>query len=110
MQHFQPVPSTSKPSFEDSILLLPLVSLGNVPQLAADLIIASLEMRCIGVFDARDHVPMIGSRDDDCKDLPFFTPVERALCFLCQQRADAFAKCTKLRTPLSPYFISARLQ
>jgi proteasome assembly chaperone 2 len=96
MQHFQPVPKTTKPSFERSILLLPLVSLGNVPQLAADLIIASLEMRCIGVFDARDHVPMIGSRDDDCKDLPFFTPLERAPLLSVPIRADAFAKCTKL--------------
>jgi hypothetical protein len=83
MQHFAPL---DKPTLAGSTLLLPLVSLGNVPQLTADLILASLEMRCIGVFAAHCHVPIVAARDDDAA-LPFLTPVEgpapsRALCTL----------------------------
>ena len=43
----------------------PLVSTANVPQLSADLLIQSLDLQCIGVFDPQYLVPAIGGRDDD---------------------------------------------
>jgi proteasome assembly chaperone 2 len=42
----------------------PIVSTANVAQLAADLLIASLDLKCVGLFDARYLVPAIGPRDD----------------------------------------------
>ena len=42
----------------------PTVSTANVPQLAADLLIASLDLKCVGVFDPKYLVPAIGGRDD----------------------------------------------
>ncbi|KAI0253992.1 hypothetical protein BJV78DRAFT_1122050, partial [Lactifluus subvellereus] len=42
----------------------PVVSTANISQLAADLLIASLSLRAIGMFDPRDLVPVIGGRED----------------------------------------------
>ncbi|KAI9509734.1 PAC2 family-domain-containing protein [Russula earlei] len=45
-------------------LIVPVVSTANIAQLAIDLLIASLSLRIIGVFDPRDLVPVIGGRED----------------------------------------------
>jgi len=50
-------------SFKDSLLILPVVSLANLPQLAADLLIHSLNFRLVGTLSARDHIPLTGSKD-----------------------------------------------
>lgn len=42
----------------------PVVSAGNVAQLAADLLISSLALTHIGTFDPSDLVPAVGARDD----------------------------------------------
>ena len=42
----------------------PIVSTANVPQLAVDLLITSLALEQIGVFDSRDLVPVVGGRED----------------------------------------------
>jgi proteasome assembly chaperone 2 len=46
------------------ILSQPIISTANIGQLAVDLLIASLSLRCVGVFDARDLVPVVGGRED----------------------------------------------
>lgn len=53
----------------------PVVSAANVAQLAADLLIASLSLRLIGVFDSCDLVPVVGGRDDGEEGVS--TPLER---------------------------------
>jgi len=45
-------------------LVVPIVSAANVAQLAVDLLIASLSLRVIGLFDSRDLVPVVGGRED----------------------------------------------
>ncbi|KAI0320924.1 hypothetical protein OF83DRAFT_1206456, partial [Amylostereum chailletii] len=42
----------------------PIVSTANVSQLASDLLISSLELKCVGVFDPRDLVPVVGGREN----------------------------------------------
>ncbi|KAI0062892.1 hypothetical protein BV25DRAFT_1884520 [Artomyces pyxidatus] len=55
-------------------LIVPVVSTANVSQLAADLLIASLSLQSIGLFDSRDLVPVIGGREDDQEGVT--TPLE----------------------------------
>ena len=52
----------------------PVVSIANVAQLAVDLLIASLSLRKIGMFDPRDVVPVIGGREDGEEGIT--TPLE----------------------------------
>ena len=52
----------------------PVVSIANVAQLAVDLLIASLSLRKIGIFDPRDLVPVIGGREDGGEGIT--TPLE----------------------------------
>ncbi|KAH9813202.1 PAC2 family-domain-containing protein [Melampsora americana] len=52
--------SSKKPIFKDSILIIPIVSLGNVPQLAVDLLIQSTSFNRIGNLDSSDHIPILG--------------------------------------------------
>lgn len=53
----------------------PIVSVGNVAQLAADLLIASLKLDRVGVFDPKYLVPVVGAREDGTDGLT--TPIER---------------------------------
>jgi len=52
-------------NIEGKILIAPIVSTANVGQLAADLIISSLDLHRIGIFDPRNLVPVVGAREDD---------------------------------------------
>ncbi|KAK7035452.1 hypothetical protein VNI00_011745 [Paramarasmius palmivorus] len=45
-------------------LIIPVVSTANVSQLAADLLIASLGLVRIAVFDSRYGIPLVGSSED----------------------------------------------
>lgn len=40
------------------------MSTANVSQLAVDLLIASLSLKQVGIFDPRDLVPVVGGRED----------------------------------------------
>ena len=51
----------------------PVVSVGNVSQLAADLLIENLGLEQIGIFDSRDLIPVVGPRE---KGLGISTPLE----------------------------------
>ncbi|KZV69914.1 hypothetical protein PENSPDRAFT_685931 [Peniophora sp. CONT] len=53
-----------------------IVSTANVPQLSADLLIASLDLKCVGVFDPQYLVPAIGGRDDDDNAVGMTSPLE----------------------------------
>ena len=50
------------------------MSTANIAQLAVDLLIASLSLQVIGVFDSRDLVPIVGGREDDAEGI--CTPLE----------------------------------
>jgi proteasome assembly chaperone 2 len=51
------------------------VSVANVAQLTADLLIATLSLERIGVFDAQTLVPVVGPREDGEEGIT--TPLER---------------------------------
>ena len=42
----------------------PVVSVGNVSQLAADLIIVTLELQQLGFFDPTYLIPVVGTREE----------------------------------------------
>ncbi|KNZ57319.1 hypothetical protein VP01_218g17 [Puccinia sorghi] len=59
-------PSVDGRIFDGSILLLPMVSLGNVPQLAVDLLIHGTHLgpfELVGILDPADHIPVVGALD-----------------------------------------------
>ena len=60
---------------EPQRILQPIVSTANVGQLAADLLISSLDLHRIGIFNPRDLVPVVGAREDDEPGVT--TPLER---------------------------------
>src|SRR5260370_11820287 len=45
----------------------PVVSTANIAQLAVDLLIASLSLRVIGVFNSRDLFPLVSARQAEDK-------------------------------------------
>ncbi|GJJ06210.1 hypothetical protein Clacol_000399 [Clathrus columnatus] len=45
------------------VLHFPIVSVANVPQLAADILIATFSLSRIAVFDPKYHVPVVGARE-----------------------------------------------
>ncbi|KZT21425.1 hypothetical protein NEOLEDRAFT_1121269 [Neolentinus lepideus HHB14362 ss-1] len=55
-------------------IIIPIVSTGNVPQLAVDLLITSLGLKHIGTFDSRDLIPVIAAREDG--ETGVTTPIE----------------------------------
>jgi PAC2 family len=61
-------------SYRDSLHPQPVISKGNVGQLACDLLIASLSLERIGFLDSSALVPVIGSREDGVKGVS--TPLE----------------------------------
>ncbi|KAF9644611.1 hypothetical protein BDM02DRAFT_3174403 [Thelephora ganbajun] len=84
--------SPSEGNLEGKILIAPVVSTANVGQLAADLIISSLDLHRIGIFNPRDLVPVVGAREDDRPGVS--TPLElygrqEANIVVIQQRSPA---------------------
>lgn len=53
------------------------MSVANVAQLAVDLLIATLNLKRIGIFDARDLIPVVGGREEGEEGVT--TPLEREL-------------------------------
>ncbi|KIJ68149.1 hypothetical protein HYDPIDRAFT_83335 [Hydnomerulius pinastri MD-312] len=66
--------STTSYKLTGKILIVPIVSVANVAQLAADLFIASLNLDRVGVFDPKYLVPAVGAREDDAPGIT--TPLE----------------------------------
>ncbi|KAI0305772.1 PAC2 family-domain-containing protein [Multifurca ochricompacta] len=61
-------------NLHEKALVVPVVSAANIAQLAVDLLIASLSLRAIGIFDPRDLVPVVGGREDGREGVT--TPLE----------------------------------
>ncbi|PVF98952.1 hypothetical protein CPB86DRAFT_757524 [Serendipita vermifera] len=72
---YTPLTSTTpSTAFSSKILILPSISKGNVPQLACDLLIASLGLKQTGFLDAKYLVPVVGGREGGEKGIS--TPLE----------------------------------
>ncbi|WVF66133.1 hypothetical protein IAT40_000873 [Kwoniella sp. CBS 6097] len=65
MTGFNPVTGFESSSFKDSTLVLPAVSLGNVPQLTSDLLITSLGLKRVGYVGDGDTVAPFAGRGED---------------------------------------------
>ncbi|CAE6456418.1 unnamed protein product [Rhizoctonia solani] len=50
---------------DSSILIVPVVSAGNVSQLCADLLIHTLALRQVGIFDPMYFAPVVGGKDGE---------------------------------------------
>ncbi|KAH8119502.1 PAC2 family-domain-containing protein [Phellopilus nigrolimitatus] len=57
-------PFSPSVSLKSKTLIVPVVSIGNVPQLAVDLLITTFDLKQIGIFDSRDLVPVVGPREE----------------------------------------------
>jgi proteasome assembly chaperone 2 len=64
MNTFVPVPTYDPSTIHGSTLILPVVSIGNVPQLTMDLLISTLEFERVGFLDEENVVPVAGARED----------------------------------------------
>ncbi|KAF7690883.1 proteasome assembly chaperone 2 isoform X2 [Silurus meridionalis] len=87
------------PSFKGFTLIMPAVSVGNVGQLAADLIISTLDMVRVGHFHTDCLIPMAGNN-------PYGVAEEDA-ALLCTNaevycRGDLQLAVLQIRTPILP--------
>jgi proteasome assembly chaperone 2 len=57
-------PSAPVPELKASTLIFPSVSIGNVPQLAIDLLITTLKIPLVGYLPSPYLVPCAGTRED----------------------------------------------
>ncbi|KAM3857984.1 proteasome assembly chaperone 2 [Diretmus argenteus] len=62
---------TTPPSFKDFTLVMPAIAVGNVGQLAVDLIVSTLKMSRVGYIHTDCLIPMVGNN-------PYFTCTEDA--------------------------------
>ncbi|KAI9276563.1 PAC2 family-domain-containing protein [Sporodiniella umbellata] len=65
MSLFVPVPNYDSQWLAQSTLILPMVSIGNVPQLTADLFIHTFALQRIGFIDSHHVLPVSGAREDN---------------------------------------------
>ena len=56
-------PSAPVPAFKFSTLIFPSVSIGNVPQLAVDLLITTLNVPLVGYMSSPYLLPCAGSKE-----------------------------------------------
>ncbi|KAI9245422.1 PAC2 family-domain-containing protein [Helicostylum pulchrum] len=89
---FVPVPNYDPSSLKGSTLILPTVSIGNVPQLVSDLLIHSLKLERIGFLDQDSLVPVSGIREDST-DVGVTVPLE------VYQSKDHQWTCVQQRSP-----------
>ncbi|KAI8641109.1 PAC2 family-domain-containing protein [Parasitella parasitica] len=89
---FVPVKGFNSNSFKNSTLILPTVSIGNVAQLASDLIIHTFKLERVGFLDDDSVLPVSGVREDI--NLPGSTvPIE------VYQSKDQLWTCIQQRSP-----------
>jgi hypothetical protein len=58
---FRAAGAAAEPVFKGATLLVADVSRGNVGQLAVDLLVATLQMQCVGYFEDPDVLPAVGA-------------------------------------------------
>ncbi|KAG0307133.1 Proteasome assembly chaperone 2 [Dissophora globulifera] len=63
MNTFVPSPGFDTSRFKGTTLILPSVSIGNVPQLTADLLLATLSLDRVGCIEDENVIPVIGPAD-----------------------------------------------
>jgi PAC2 family len=62
---FYPSPRSSPaPEFKSSIVIIPSISVGNVPQLTIDLLITTLNIPLVGYLTSPYLVPCAGTREE----------------------------------------------
>ncbi|EPQ57034.1 hypothetical protein GLOTRDRAFT_115124 [Gloeophyllum trabeum ATCC 11539] len=61
-------------SLAGKTLVVPIVSAGNVSQLAVDLLIASFSLKHVGIFNPKDVIPVVAAREDGESGVT--TPIE----------------------------------
>lgn len=86
---FYPSPPSSRvPEFKSSTLIFPSISIGNVPQLAIDLLITTLKIPLVGYLPSPYLVPCAGTREDptDTGRGGISCPLE-GVC-VCREAAD----------------------
>ncbi|CAG8572750.1 3988_t:CDS:2 [Paraglomus occultum] len=64
MNNFVPERGFNKENFKGSCLIVPAVSIGNVPQLAVDLLITTLNLKRVGFIEDDSIVSVSGARED----------------------------------------------
>ncbi|KAF8650409.1 hypothetical protein AX16_005216 [Volvariella volvacea WC 439] len=67
-------PTNQQVQLSSRILIIPVVSTANVSQLAADLLIASLSLQRLGVFEPDYFIPVVAGREDNAPGIT--TPLE----------------------------------
>ena len=90
-------PSSPVPTFKSSTLILPSISIGNVPQLAIDLLITTLKIPLVGYMTSPYLVPCAGTREEST---PFGNggiacPIEGILLLMIN--VDGCVKCTLMQ-------------
>jgi len=104
------VPHVDYAQFQGSTLVLPIVSVGNVAQLASDLIIASLSLSRVDILDPSCLIPVAGPREDGKRGVT--TPIEvygnaGGKLFVIQQRSPAVSAMKDRFTSQLGAFIKA---
>ncbi|KAG1142440.1 hypothetical protein G6F37_008342 [Rhizopus arrhizus] len=91
MSLFVPVPNYNADQLKGSILILPMVSIGNVPQLTADLFIHTFSLDRVGFLDTDTVTPVSSLREDS--QLGATVPIE------VYQSRDRQWTCIQQRSP-----------
>ncbi|KAL7414413.1 PAC2 family-domain-containing protein [Mrakia frigida] len=74
---FTPIPGFSEDRFNGATLVVPIVSVGNVPQLTVDIVISTLpNLRRVGYLSSLDLVPFLGGPEEPSKDQGVVTALE----------------------------------
>lgn len=92
-----------KSIFSNSILVIPSVSVGNVPQLTADLLIHSLNLKIVGRLNSQYLYPFAGPRDSASSEAGISTAIEvfSGSNPLCPEK-DSKITVIQIRSPILP--------
>ncbi|KAI8372924.1 PAC2 family-domain-containing protein [Radiomyces spectabilis] len=94
MNPFIPTSAFDPNHLKGSTLILPSVSIGNVPQLACDLFIHTIKLERVGFIEDNAVMPMVGAREGtDATGVSVSVEVYQSSCrqwTVVQQRAPAF--------------------
>ncbi|CAO3683738.1 unnamed protein product [Rhizopus microsporus] len=92
MNPFVPVPNYNPAQLKGSTIILPMVSIGNVPQLTADLLIQTFHFERVGFIDTDTVIPVSSQREDN-NQIGSTTPIE------VFQSKDRRWTCIQQRSP-----------
>jgi len=83
-------------SFQNATIIIPMVSTANLGQLAVDLLVSSLGLERLGIFDSEFVFPVVGGREDGSTGVT--TPLELFgkegfPFYFLQQRSPVIKSC-----------------